>query len=292
MSRLLHLLPVAFLLLPSYARALEPLPPDEQAAFSRSVHEIIGCESCHLPGLPDSIPRGEIPRVCGDCHPNPFKDYTLSVHWKDLGAVCADCHGAHDITLVRRPDSRAYRSLVCGACHIGPKEHFDRGPHREGMERTGALACASCHSNHNVQRPTIARIEPACAGCHPKTTPEFRMGQQVEALFSGLQDSLALAQARIDRAAALGLNTRRPGQALQEARAGFTRARLVWHGLQTAEIEAEVQQAAGIARQATSQASELLAAHRLRRIGLAAFWAFILANIALLYLKKRRIERA
>ncbi|MDA0745150.1 MAG: multiheme c-type cytochrome [bacterium] len=273
--------------------ALEPLPPEENAAFLNSVHEIIGCESCHLTDTPDHIPRKEIPQICGDCHPNPIKDYQQSVHWNTSppAAVCTDCHGSHNITLVRRPDSKAYRSLVCGTCHIGPKEQFDRGPHREAMEKTGALACASCHSNHNVQRPTIAQIEPACLQCHTQNSPAFQMGQHVENLFTNVRDTLALASGHLAHADSLGMNTRRPEETLHEARAGFTRARLVWHSLNTTEIETETHAAASLAQQASENASDLLSSHHLRRLGLVLAWAVILANILLLYLKKRRLEK-
>ncbi len=276
------------------ARALAPLSPEAQTAFYRGVHEYIGCEGCHLPNRPDIIARKEIPQTCGDpCHPDQHNDYTASVHWEGHtpGAVCTDCHGVHGITPVKRPDSRAYRSLVCGTCHLGPQENFDRGPHKAGMEKTGALACASCHSNHRVQRPTIALMEPACRQCHPQDSPAFGMGQTVKSLFAGARDTLALAETKAAEAGALGLNVQRPHETLREARAGFTRARLVWHGLHMDEIEGATEQAASTARKALSQVSELLTSRRLRRLGLGVAWAIILANVVLLYLKKRHVDR-
>jgi hypothetical protein len=276
------------------ARALEPLPPAEQAAFYKGVHGYIGCGSCHEPDRPDRIPRQEVPKTCGTpCHPTQLSDYTTSVHWEgeSPGAVCIDCHGIHGITPVKRPDSRAHRSLVCGTCHLGSKENFDRGPHKEGLEKSGALACASCHSNHRVQRPTIDLVEPACLQCHPQDSPAFGVGQSVKTRFTTVRDTLALAATNTARAGALGVNVQRPRETLREAWAGFARARLVWHSLQMDEIEGATDQTLSTAPKALVQVSDLLASHRLRRLGLVIAWSVILANIALLYLKKRKVDR-
>lgn len=288
------LIPIGFVAPCPVAEALAPLSPAEQAAFNSSVHEYIGCEGCHEPDRTDRLPRKAIPNTCGDpCHPDPLNEYTASVHREGEapGAVCTDCHGVHGITPVRRPDSRAYRSLVCGTCHPGPKAHFDRGPHFAGMEKTGAPACASCHGNHRVQRPTIALVEPACLQCHPRNSAAFGMGQQVKARFSGLRDTLAMAESAIARAGALGINVKRPEQTFRDARAGFTRARLVWHGLQADEIEVEADRAASTAQKAIAQVLERLESRRLRRFGLGIAWVVILANIVLLYRKKRQVDR-
>ena len=270
--------------------ALGSLNETENKAFLKSVHEIIGCESCHLPSKADKISRSELPQMCGDCHPNQYKEFSKSVHWLGKGAVCIDCHGSHDIRLVRKPESKAYRSLVCGTCHMGPKEHFDLGPHKAGMERTGALACASCHGNHNVQFPTIATIEPACAGCHSPDTPQFHMGQKVKHLFDSARDSLSLAASRLKVVESLGISTRKAEQVANEAKGGFTRARLVWHSLDMDKIQTEVKYTNKTTERALATISSLLESHRLRRIGLVAAWVIILMNVILLVLKKKQIE--
>ena len=59
--------------------ALGSLDDAENDAFLKSVHEIIGCESCHLPGKADKIARSDLPGMCGDCHPN---QYTYHVHYR------------------------------------------------------------------------------------------------------------------------------------------------------------------------------------------------------------------
>lgn len=279
-------------LLVTRSEGLEPLSTEEQAAFLKSVHDFLECTDCHAEDQPDRIPKTRVPLLCGDCHPDPYSDYIRSVHWKNGEAetICTDCHGAHDITPVKRPDSRAYRSLVCGTCHIGPKENFDAGPHKAGMEKIGALACASCHSNHNVQRPTVAMMEDECAACHATDTPAFALGGRVKARFSVLRDTLSLAQSEIAHARTLGLNTRPANHTLQTARAEFLQTRLVWHSLNEDAIHATAKGAIESANGARAQIADLFESRRLRRIGLAIAWAIILINIALLYLKHRRLE--
>ena len=274
--------------------ALEGLGPDEEAAFRRSVHNVIGCEGCHEPGQPTRVPRNVIPQTCGDpCHGEQLEEYAASVHWDDArpGAVCVDCHGVHDMAPVRMPESRAFRSLICGNCHIGPAENFERGPHKSGMEATGALACASCHSNHNVRRPTVALVEAACATCHPEPSEAFRMGQDVKLLFSGVRDALDRARVSIDRAGALNLDVKAPRRTIQKARSEFTQARLVWHSLQMDEIEASAGQSTFWTRKATDQVSGLLQDRRKRRLGLVLVWVIILLNVALLWARKRQVDR-
>ncbi|MCZ6635505.1 MAG: multiheme c-type cytochrome [bacterium] len=274
------------------AEGLEPLSSEEQAAFLLSVHEFLECSDCHSPDQPDRIPKIQVPILCGDCHPDPYSDYIRSVHWKkgNPQAICIDCHGTHNITPVQNPNSKAYRSLVCGTCHMGPKENFDAGPHKAGMEKIGALACSSCHSNHNVQPPTIALMEDQCAACHATNTPAFAMGQRVKSRFTALRDTLFLAEAEIAHATTLGLNTRRAESSLQNAHAGLAQTRLIWHILNEDAVHTTAKQAAQSANSARALVAELLNDQRLRRIGLTIAWAVILINVVLLYLKHRRLE--
>jgi len=173
---------------------------------------------------------------------------------------------------------------------MGPKVNFDAGPHKAGLEKIGALACSSCHSNHNVQPPTIALMEDQCAACHATNTPAFAMGQRVKSRFTALRDTLFLAEAEIAHATTLGLNTRRAESSLQNAHAGLAQTRLIWHNLNEDAVHTTAKQAAQSANSARALVAELLNDQRLRRIGLTIAWAVILINVVLLYLKHRRLE--
>ena len=242
MSRLLKVASV-FLFLPKLDMwGLEKLPKDVESSFYAGVHEVVGCEGCHLPGLPDRISRSEIPTNCGDCHPDQHDDYTISVHAEGdrPAAVCTDCHGLHGIKRVRQPDSKVHRSLVCASCHIGPGEEFEKGPHSSAMEKSGAPACASCHGNHAVKRPTIAVVEPACEVCHTSESSPFQFGQQVESLLASFRDSLVATRQRTDRANAANLNVHAPEVLLSWV------TRLYWMGIYGVYLEASRLKLVGI----------------------------------------------
>ena len=292
MSRLLKVASV-FLFLPKLDMwGLEKLPKDVESSFYAGVHEVVGCEGCHLPGLPDRISRSEIPTNCGDCHPDQHDDYTISVHAEGdrPAAVCTDCHGLHGIKRVRQPDSKVHRSLVCASCHIGPGEEFEKGPHSSAMEKSGAPACASCHGNHAVKRPTIAVVEPACEVCHTSESSPFQFGQQVESLLASFRDSLVATRQRTDRANAANLNVHAPEVLLLSAEAGYKRGRLVWHSLDWPAILSEIEVARQDVREADTALSDLWSARRLRRYGLLAFWVIVILNVLLLAAKLRNLN--
>ena len=175
-----------FLAIVQPALAVDPLSPEEEQAFYRGAHSYFACIDCHGDTTVSAIARNRIPEVCGDCHPKALENYTQSVHWGEGKAytVCIDCHGVHGILPVKNPESKAFRSLVCGSCHIGPMEHFRTGPHFEAFEAKGVLACAACHSNHLVRSPSLDEVEPACETCHPRDSAAFTFGQQVKTDFA------------------------------------------------------------------------------------------------------------
>jgi cytochrome b subunit of formate dehydrogenase len=91
-----------------------------------------GCTDCHVGhDLPyadtGKFRRGQGDR-CGKCHAELQTTYRLSMHGElsDLGymagAVCSDCHGAHDILPLSDPDSKMSmenRIDTCAECHPG-----------------------------------------------------------------------------------------------------------------------------------------------------------------------------
>jgi hypothetical protein len=284
---------IAFVLvsLPANLKGLEPLPSDVTARFEAGVHWVVGCESCHWEE-PDRTPRKRIPSVCGDCHPGPHDDYETSVHWSggEAHAVCTDCHGIHGILPVANPESKAYRSLVCGKCHPGPMEELLEGPHGTAFEKTHALVCSSCHSNHAVQHPTIAVVEAACESCHSRTGDAFAMGQQVEAQFTTFRQKADDAGGAVLEAAENGYESKRAVQALASAKGQFTQARLVWHSLNEDQIDLEIDKASALADRSVAIVNEGKDIQKTREGGIAVVWIVILLAIIALHLKRKSLE--
>lgn len=275
------------------AIALDTLPPEVEQAFYDGAHSYFDCIDCHADTATSTIARSLIPTVCGDCHPKVRANYEQSVHWSDGKAetVCIDCHGVHGILPVKQSKSKAFRSLVCGDCHIGPMEHFANGPHHAAFEKTGELACASCHSNHAVLRPTIAVVEPACETCHAATSSAFAFGQSVKGQLDGVREVLGRVDQSIHRAEDDGLDARKARGLYESARAAYTRTRLIWHGLDGDAIKTSSATALEGADRALNELVDQRQILDRRKMWLIAIWGFILVNVLLLALKQRSVDR-
>ena len=269
---------------------LEPLPQDIDAAFQLGVHAVVGCESCHWEE-PDKTPRASIPSLCGDCHPGAQEDHATSVH-RDNGAiaVCTDCHGIHGILPVADPGSKAHRSLVCGQCHPGPMEELQKGPHGVAFEKTQALVCASCHSNHAVTHPTIAAVEPACLSCHTNDTDAFALGQRVEKQLTTLRSKLVESASAITHAETAGFETRQAVQLLKTSKGQLTQARLTWHSLDENRIQEEIEKASKTASLSSARIQETIDTQKTREYSIVVMWVFILVAAVGLHLKRKSIE--
>jgi hypothetical protein len=160
--------------------------PDASKSYSQSTHGIVrakgnrdvpGCDDCH--GKHD-IRRAQDPKartfrltivsVCLQCHEDRVIEekyalpdqkvmaaYRESVHGmasKKSGllgsAVCPDCHGNHLILAGDQPRSATHRQNIptlCGKCHSGILEQYERSVHGKGMR--GGIAespvCTDCH---------------------------------------------------------------------------------------------------------------------------------------------------
>ncbi len=112
------------------------------------------CIDCHAGhDFPD--PKGASARLvqpdrCGSCHTELHRAYGMSMHGELTrlgyveGAMCSDCHGAHDILPLSDPGSMmapGNRAQTCGACHANITPNllsFD--PHANHYDRQGSPA--------------------------------------------------------------------------------------------------------------------------------------------------------
>jgi len=95
-------------------------------------------------------------------------------------AVCPDCHGNHTILPGDDPKSATFRQNIptlCGKCHSGILEKYEKSVHGKGM-RAGIAespVCTDCHGEHTISKvgdpssPVYVRnIPKTCSGCHDK----------------------------------------------------------------------------------------------------------------------------
>ncbi len=169
--------------------------------------DVPGCDGCHgkhdirRPKDPASRTfRLNIAATCLRCHQDRALEqkynlpdvkvmlaYEQSVHGmavKKAGlvnsAVCTDCHGNHSILPGDQPRSATHRQNIptlCGKCHPGILEAYEKSIHGKGM-RAGIAespVCTDCHGEHTITKitdpssPVSARnIPKTCSGCHEK----------------------------------------------------------------------------------------------------------------------------
>jgi len=173
------------------------------------------CTSCHG-DIHKLVPRSEpsspvhpknIAKTCAVCHADtemakkfripvvrPVEAYLQSAHARAVaqgkaGAVCTDCHGAHDIAPGSDPSSSIAHGKIpatCGKCHGAIAEVFRHSIHGEAAARgvRDAPICTDCHGEHRI----LKRNEPnspvsaanvsgeTCGRCHGDTRMNDRIG--------------------------------------------------------------------------------------------------------------------
>ena len=144
------------------------------------------CARCHADGAMED--KFRIPVV------RPLEAYLKSSHARAVaagrhGAVCSDCHGAHDILPSRDPRSSLWPARVpdtCGKCHREILGDYRDSIHGEALARgvADAPSCIDCHGEHGIlgrtdeTSPVFAANVPGdtCGRCHADTRLSEKYG--------------------------------------------------------------------------------------------------------------------
>jgi hypothetical protein len=197
---------------------------DSVKAYSESIHgkaraqgftEPPTCTSCHGdihklvrrsdPSSP--VNPQNIAATCAVCHADtalakkfripvvrPVEAYLKSIHARAVaagkaGAVCTNCHGAHNIVPGGDPSSQIFRTNVpqtCGQCHANVLAAYRQSIHGEAVAGgvRDAPVCTDCHGEHRI----LARNEPnspvftsnvageTCGRCHADARMSEKFG--------------------------------------------------------------------------------------------------------------------
>jgi len=220
---------------------------DTVAAYRASVHgqanghgvaEAATCKDCHG-DIHAVTPHTEttsaahwsnLARTCARCHANvaltekfripvvrPVEAYLGSAHARAVaagkhGAVCSDCHGAHDILPSDNPRASIWRTNVpqtCGKCHAEILTAYQSSVHGEALARghRQAPVCTDCHGEHRILGPS----EPAspvfaanipgetCGRCHAdqRLSEKYGLAAGNVAAFEDSYHGLALRSGRV-----------------------------------------------------------------------------------------------
>ena len=190
---LCHSEPGLSMVLPS--NEVLPLTVDADT-LAHSVHgagaeEPLNCVDCHnditgYPHAPFPAPdyrtwQVEISQVCGNCHEDQAVAEQDSIHSRFLAAgqieaaVCADCHGSHDVQWANPesgPVDRMAQVDACGACHSTIADDYKQSVHGQALAEGNedVPTCSSCHPAHHIEDPQSAEFRlnspQLCGECH------------------------------------------------------------------------------------------------------------------------------
>jgi hypothetical protein len=161
----------------------------DPAAFKTSVHgaKNVACVTCHtqISGYPHREYKPsdrrqvtlDLYQSCKQCHGDNYQKSLDSVHQRALasgnrlGAVCTDCHGAHD---VRPPDQPRWRiAQTCSKCHGAIFGQYKDSVHGSALQQDNpdVPACVDCHGVHNIPDPMTQAFRlksptEMCGKCH------------------------------------------------------------------------------------------------------------------------------
>lgn len=138
------------------------------------------------------IHPSNVAKTCGKCHHGVEETYMKSVHGQLLakgakgGAVCTDCHTAHQVEAPKNGHFKQSSDERCGRCHKDSLTHYRETYHGKAMAlgkpnvASDVAACYDCHGHHDVLPPSnpesrlsTNNIVATCKQCHPDANAGF-----------------------------------------------------------------------------------------------------------------------
>ena len=310
----------------AFMRKYNPsLRTDQLAQYKTSVHgklllqgdtKVAVCIDCH--GVHDLRPASDsrspisplnVAKTCSRCHSDAkymqgygiptdqYAKYTRSVHHEamtvrgDLSApTCSTCHGNHGAA---PPGVDSVRN-VCANCHVFQAQMYDKSTHKVAFQSAGLPGCVVCHSNHDVSRPTDAKLgtgpEGVCMRCHkPGDRCDQARAKMLQNL-TQLDDAIKASDRVLGVAESSGMEVSEARTEQDQARDSLIKARVTIHSFKTDLVEQDIQAGLKIAAKTQAEGKAALAERDRRRRGLGLSAGFILIVLLGLRLYIRQIE--
>jgi len=297
------------------------LPTDQLAQYWQSKHgqllaqgdtRVAVCTDCH--GTHRIVIRTEptspiypqrVPATCGRCHADEklmaiynipavqLDAFRASVHGVALfveqhpdAPTCATCHGAHGATAL----NGLAIGKVCGHCHTRTLDYFNDGPHGAAATAGQMSECISCHGYHDTPQPDASLFDTTCQRCHAPDSDAVATGQKLKTVLGAAHDALQTATTEITAMEPVAPTVTRLQPRLRQARAYWLEAVPVQHALALERVEDLTRSARSISEDVRAAVHGMQEDMRVRYIGLALAWAFILfaAAVTILYKRTRR----
>jgi len=311
----------------AYMKKFNPtLRVDQMQEYYTSVHgkllrqgdqKVATCISCHsvhnIRAIKDQQAWTYPIRVvdtCGRCHGDPaymkgykvatdvVENYKKSVHYEaltkkgDLSApTCNICHGNHGAA----PPGLDSVANVCGTCHSLTEDLFNRSPHKKAFVSMGLAGCVTCHSNHDVERPSDSMVgtddKAVCVNCHDPKSAGYQKAAEIRASLDDLREAVQRATAILDRAEHAGMEVSQAKFELHGASDDLLKARATVHLADPAAVEKLTSEGGQIANGTYTKGAKALEELAFRHRGLWISVGIILVTIVGLALKIKEIDR-
>ncbi len=282
-------------------------------AWARGDSNVAVCTDCHsshdilAPEDPNShVFPMNVAATCSKCHDNKAlmdryglpsdvsKQYQSSVHAQVLAAggrqsapSCATCHGSHTAL----PPGAKDVPNICSRCHAQVLDLVKASPHAAAFAQ-GKMACDNCHQHHAIQHPQDKLLETSCTKCHAPKSAEAGVGSLIHG---------SIRQARFDYQKAIGLvkDLEKDGLLvtelygrLDEAKMGLVEATRDQHTLDPSTVDKRLVSVEAVVDEVQQARVHANAEDLERKLLLIPLWLFAGMMAFMLYVKRRRSERA
>jgi hypothetical protein len=236
--------------------------------------------------------------TCALCHFEQGDEFSESVHYQRGLILCNDCHGglpfeADDIVAkaegtgyIGKP-SRQQIAGLCATCHTASEVHFTSGPHGKWQVMDNPT-CITCHHNHHVLEASADLLESKCTLCHDVGSNELQRWHRIVDALDGQRQRVVSVRTRLDTLAQEARALRPVLPLVEFAHGALREAEPGTHGLDTALIEAKVEESERELRKAEQRITDYFADLRQRKWIAAILWLFVAGNVALLWMRRNQ----
>jgi hypothetical protein len=248
------------------------------------------------------VPPGQVPIDdvwCTVCHFEEGDEFALSVHYQRGLLLCDDCHGGDplepDPEMAKAPDTgfigkpaRADIAVICARCHSGPAEFFAMGPHADPANPDNPT-CITCHQNHLVVEATLMLMDTACALCHAGDEAVLARAEAIQTALHAADERLHAVESRFDSLQRIDAGLRRSVGLLAGAGAVLRQIDPRTHALDMSLMDASITAFDDEVAAVGDMLDESESSRQRRRWVVAGVWLFVVANVTVLWLKRRRL---
>jgi len=171
---------------------------------------------------------------------------------------------------------------------------YEKSSHKDAFQAASLPGCVVCHSNHEIQHPTDAKLgtgpEAACMQCHSPGDACDQARAKMLSELTSLDQAIKSANAVLSIAESSGMEVSEARLEQDQARDELTKARVTIHSFRTEVVEQDIQAGMKIAAKTKAEGQAALVERNRRRKGLGFSLGAILIVLVGLRLYIRQIE--